>query len=90
MNNKILNDSRLDITRRHFFANGTKGLGAAALASLLSEDNLADAAKAIVPKAKRVIYLFQSGGPSQLDLFDYKPQLNNLHGKEVPASVFNG
>lgn len=42
------------------------------------------------PKAKRIIYLFQSGGPSQMDLFDYKPQLDRVHGEEVPESVFNG
>lgn len=39
------------------------------------------------PKAKRVIYLFQSGGPSQMELFDYKPKLNEMHGQEIPASV---
>ena len=42
------------------------------------------------PKAKRVIYLFQSGGPPQMDLFDYKPHLNDMHGEETPESVFNG
>jgi uncharacterized protein (DUF1501 family) len=42
------------------------------------------------PKAKRVIYLFQSGGPPQHDLYDYKPHLNEVHGQEVPESVFNG
>ena len=42
------------------------------------------------PKAKRVIYLFQSGGPSQLDLFDYKPLLNKMNGEELPESVRNG
>ncbi len=42
------------------------------------------------PKAKRVIYLFQSGGPSQIDLYDYKPFLNKVHQQEVPDSVFNG
>ena len=42
------------------------------------------------PKAKRIIYLFQSGGPSQIDMFDYKPNLNEVHGQEVPDSVFNG
>lgn len=40
-----------------------------------------------VPKAKRVIYLFQSGGPSQMELFDYKPKLYQMHGQEIPASV---
>ena len=42
------------------------------------------------PKAKRVIYLFQSGGPSQIDLFDYKPRLEQLHGMELPDSVRQG
>src|SRR5436305_850278 len=42
------------------------------------------------PKAKRVIYLFMSGGPSHIDLFDYKPRLRELHGKELPASVRMG
>ena len=40
-----------------------------------------------VPRAKRVIYLFQSGGPSQMELFDYKPKLYEMHGQEIPASV---
>jgi hypothetical protein len=77
-------------TRRYFFGNGVKSLGATALAGLLGGKGFADSARAFAPKAKRVIYLFQSGGPPQMDLFDYKPQLNDLHGKEVPASVFNG
>ena len=42
------------------------------------------------PKAKRVIFLFQSGGPSQMDLFDHKPLLNELHGTELPAEVRRG
>ena len=42
------------------------------------------------PKAKRVIYLFQSGGPSQLDLFDYKPKLHDMFGQNLPDSVRNG
>lgn len=43
-----------------------------------------------LPKVKKVIYLFQSGGPSQLDLFDYKPKLSNMHGQELPDSIRNG
>lgn len=43
-----------------------------------------------VPRARRVIYLFQSGGPSQMELFDYKPKLYQLHGQEIPASVLGG
>jgi hypothetical protein len=70
-------EARLQITRRHFFGLSSRGIGVAALASLLSGD--AKAAGALPglphfpPKAKRVIYLFQHGAPSQLDLFDYKP-----------------
>ncbi len=82
------------ITRRHFFGQGAKGLGVAALASLLSED----AAKAnglpglphFPAKAKRVIYLFMSGGPSHLELWDHKPRLRALHGTELPASIRMG
>ena len=42
------------------------------------------------PKAKRVIYLFQNGAPSQLDLFDYKPMLNKMHGEDLPESIRGG
>ncbi len=84
------------ITRRHFFSSST-GLGSIALASSLDPSLLK--AKAIgglpglphfAPKAKRVIYLHQSGGPSQIDLFDYKPQLKKLQGIELPASIRMG
>jgi len=89
--NRHINQHRLELTRRHFFANGMKGLGATALASLLAGNPLSAAeTQKIAPKAKRVIYLFQSGGPPQMDLFDYKPELKKLHGKEVPDSVFGG
>lgn len=93
--NKILN-------RRHFFGRMATGLGAAALASLLNPKLLgADAAGNLAthgelpalhfaPKAKRVIYLFMSGGPSHIDLFDYKPNLKNHHGEELPASIRQG
>ncbi|HLQ44073.1 MAG TPA: DUF1501 domain-containing protein, partial [Planctomycetaceae bacterium] len=79
-------------------------LGAAALASLLNPGLFASAAEANksrgvpgilsalhhVPKAKRVIYLFMSGGPSHIDLFDHKPQLKEFHGQELPASIRMG
>jgi hypothetical protein len=73
-------------------------LGGLALGSLLSDRLVADPTSLgglpgfpnFAPKAKRVIYLFQSGGPPQMDLFDYKPFLNQVHQKEVPDSVFNG
>ncbi|MCA9177017.1 MAG: DUF1501 domain-containing protein [Planctomycetales bacterium] len=78
------------IHRRFFLGQSARGLGVAALSSLLARD--AGAAPTLGPpaKAKRVIYLFQSGGPSQLELYDYKPQLDKLQQQEVPASVFNG
>jgi hypothetical protein len=87
------------ITRRHFFAKTTRGLGAIALASLLPGRLKAAEQKAsgglpgfpsFAPKAKRVIYLFQSGAPSQTDLFDYKPVLNKRNGEQLPESVRGG
>ena len=74
------------LTRRHFFGRTAGGLGVAALANLLGGEATAESPTAesptlsgqslphFAPKAKRVIYLFQSGGPSQLELFDYKPR----------------
>jgi hypothetical protein len=79
-----------EITRRHFFEKGSHGLGSMALASLLNQSLLAGNSKSLPGKAKRIIYLFQSGGPPQMDLFDPKPNLAKFHGKEVPASIFNG
>lgn len=82
-------------TRRAFLAQGGMGLGAVALDSLLSgaegERNTIgglDGLPHFAPQAKRVIYLFQSGGPAQMDLFDYKPKLSSKFGKEVPKSVY--
>jgi uncharacterized protein (DUF1501 family) len=72
------------LDRRQFLSRSGLGLGGVALASLLSE---ADAATHFAPQAKRIIYLFMHGGPSQLDLFDHKPGLKDLHGQELPASV---
>lgn len=92
------------ITRRHFFGRTASGIGIAALASLLGRD-LPGAENSVAtrqgvpgvlkelhvpPKAKRVIYLFMSGGPSHIDLFDYKPKLKEYHGTELPASVRMG
>ena len=85
-----------DLTRRHFFARATGGLGIAALGSLLSRDGLATDQTAALsnahfaPTAKRVIYLFQSGGPSQMDLFDHKPQMRPQFDKDLPDSVRMG
>ena len=74
------------LTRRHFFGKTATGIGAAALGSLLSAETLPHFA----PKAKRVIYLFQSGGPSQLELFDYKPRLVDKYKTELPDSIRMG
>ena len=85
-------EAALTLTRRHFFRRSTLGVGTAALASLLDargEGGLAGFPN-FAPKAKRVIYLFQHGAPSQLDLFDHKPQLVKLRGTDLPASVRKG
>ena len=91
-------------TRRHFLSKTACGFGSAALASLLNPMGILDAFGApssanpmpdptgphFAPKAKRVIYLFQSGGPSHLELLDYKPTLRDLNGEELPSSVRGG
>jgi hypothetical protein len=90
-------------TRRQFFGRAAAGIGTAALASLLNERLFAaDAERSMLathgalpalhlaPKAKHVIYLFMSGGPSHIDLLDYKPALREHHGEELPASVRMG
>jgi hypothetical protein len=85
---------KLLLTRRHLFSTVTGGLGTAALASLLSSEAGAAAALPGLPhfpaKAKRVIYLFQHGAPSQLDLFDYKQDLTRRRGTDLPESVRMG
>ncbi len=82
------------MTRRHFFTETSRGLGVAALASLMREDLRAEGGLPgfpnFPPKAKRVIYLFQSGAPSQLELFDYKPKLKELRSTELPESIRQG
>src|SRR4051794_24446306 len=83
--------SAAQLTRRHFFGRAGLGLGTAALASLLPGDLFAaDDLPHFKPTAKRVIYLFQSGGPSQVDLFDFKPKLNGLRGVDLPDSIRMG
>ena len=72
------------LNRRTFLSRTGLGLGGMALASLCGGAN---AAPHFAPRAKRIIYLFMHGGPSQLDLFDHKPNLKQLHGEELPASV---
>jgi hypothetical protein len=91
------------LNRRQFLRTGSLSLGAMALSSLLGADRLraAPAPSAVPtgglpglphfkPKAQRVIYLFQSGAPSQLDLFDYKPAIRNRRGTELPDSIRMG
>ncbi len=57
---------------------------------LAPEENLAGMFPNFLPKARRIVYLFMSGGPSQMDLFDYKPGLESMHGKDLPASIRKG
>src|SRR5690349_16409677 len=96
----------LRVTRRHFFRECGVGVGKIALASLLTDafarasfgaspaqlvaNPLAPRPPHFSPKAKRVIHLFMAGAPSQLDLFDYKPELAKLEGKPLPPSVIGG
>jgi hypothetical protein len=89
---------KLNITRRHFFQAGSHVLGTAALASLLGERTASAADAPAVPntlqhfagKAKHVIYLHMVGGPPQMDLFDYKPAMNEWYDKDLPESVRMG
>ncbi len=84
------------LSRRQFLNRFGMGLGAVALADLLKAPPSASAAPGILPaphfppKAKRVIYLFQSGGPSQLETFDYKPLLNEKRGQPLPDEIRQG
>ena len=93
-------EERLEaITRRHFFGRSAMGLGTAALASLLPGRS-ADAEPVaygglpglphFAPKAKRAIYLFMAGAPCQMDLFDYKPQMDELFDKDLPDTIRMG
>ncbi|MFM8359131.1 MAG: DUF1501 domain-containing protein, partial [Verrucomicrobiota bacterium] len=87
------------LTRRHFFGRLSTGLGSAALASLLHPALRAGGAPRgagvlpglhLPPKVRRVIWLFMSGGPSHIDLYDYKPALRQHHGEELPATIRMG
>ena len=81
------------ITRRHFFGKASVGIGSAALASLLDDDASAAGIPGIshfAPKAKRVIYLFQNGAPTHLDLFDHKPEMQKYRGTDLPDSIQQG
>lgn len=87
-------------TRRQFFGRSAKGLGLAALASLLPSTSVSanEPAKLsgendlphFAPRAKRAIYLFMSGAPSQLDMYDYKPKMQEQYDKELPETIRNG
>ena len=90
------------ITRRHFFGRSARGIGTLALASLLDRSLFGSGLRPhassggvlpalhFAPRAKRIIYLFMSGAPSQLDLYDYKPKLIELNGKPMPESFTKG
>ena len=90
----------LNNNRRHFLKKVGLGIGGLAAASMIDPFNMFSKGSSVnptglnlphfAPKAKRVIYLFQSGGPSQLDLFDYKPMLNKMRGQDLPDSVRKG
>jgi len=96
---KLAKQVASQMNRRHFLSKTSLGIGSAALASLLNPlkgfantNNSAPTDGVLgkphfAPKVKRVIYLFQSGGPSQLELFDYKPTLRERNGQELPDSV---
>jgi hypothetical protein len=98
MENEFLKN-RLHITRRHFLGKLSLGLGTVGLGSLLIPDLFKSGSEDAIqmaglphfaPKAKRIIYLFQNGAPSQLESFDYKPLLNKMTGQELPASIRMG
>src|SRR5436190_3934972 len=92
-----IREHSLMMTRRHFFGRTATGIGALALGSLLNPAIFAEengqpvlGKPHFAPKAKRVIYLFMAGGPAQMDLLDYKPTLEKLHGTELPSSIRMG
>ncbi|MDA7507287.1 DUF1501 domain-containing protein, partial [Akkermansiaceae bacterium] len=75
------------LNRREVLRSSALGFGSLALADLLQAENPSLASPKLPTKAKRVIFLFQSGGPSQLDLYDPKPLLNKKHGEQLPDGV---
>ena len=97
-----IREFRSTLTRRQLLSRSAGGIGAAAVASLMEREVLANQSPAhdsqrglpqlphFAPKARRVIYLFQSGAPSHIDLFDYKPRLQQWHGTELPDSIRSG
>ncbi len=88
----------LHTTRREFFGRAATGIGTGALATLLGDSGLAASPATgglpgfphFAPKAKNIIYLFQNGAPTHVDLFDYKPKIGELHGQPVPESYIGG
>ncbi len=98
--NKDLLQLGLNINRRKFLSRLSIGVGSAALGSLLipglydgareEEAGFVSGIPHFAPKAKRVIYLFQNGAPSQLETFDYKPMLNSMMGQDLPESIRQG
>jgi len=94
-----INPTAVEISRRSFLGGGFAGLGSIALASMFGRRALAadySQSKGVVnpphypPKAKRVIFLYQAGGPSHLETFDYKPELARMHGQPMPESFTKG
>ena len=94
-------DHKMNVTRRHFLGKLSLGIGTAALGSLLVPDLFSSGTSSLenglpvglthfAPKAKRIIYLFQNGAPSQLESFDYKPTLNKMFNQDLPESVRQG
>jgi hypothetical protein len=97
MEKEIL-ENGLNMNRRRFLSRLSLGIGSAALGSLMIPDLFGSNEEKMMmaglphfaPKAKRIIYLFQNGAPSQLDLFDHKPKLQEMFGQDLPASIRMG
>jgi len=90
-----IREADLMMTRRQLFGRTALGLGTVALADVMSPNLLGNASSQVrgtdfAPKAKRVIYLFMSGGPSHHDLWDYKPKMREMFGKNLPEHVRDG
>jgi len=104
MMDELVRERGLNLTRRMFFRKGSHAMGWAALASLMGQARGADQPRSAdgeasalsrvmthhAPKAKHVIYLHMVGGPPQMDLFDYKPKMNEWYDKDLPESIRNG
>ena len=88
LNSELINHS----SRRSFLLNSGMGIGASAFASLIggAVNKVGANDNKLKPKAKRVIFLFMAGAPSQVDLFDYKPDMHKLFKTELPKSVSKG